>query len=253
MSFDNEVFSISKNGKTFTIEAQLGDYECKKVILCCGRAGWDFTNEIYRDFDLIEKNNVARFGVRLEIADSYVKGFNGSNCTLIKDDIEIGPFSHNGTVIPEDCFEFALASYRSNEQRWESNNVSFNFVKHFEIENGYEQADRIAKLLFIISNDRVLKEKISSILSKRACISLLPKEYNWIVNEINELSNVIPEIINKGYCHIPMIINSLPKIKIKKTLETEMGGLHIAGECLGISGLLSAAISGIICATEVIK
>ena len=252
-SFDNEVRSIIKQKNIFLVTTDLGEYRCKKVVIAVGRSGWRWARDLYASLGIIDNNDFARFGIRMEISSDYMKDFNKSNCSLIKDDLEIGPLSWFGTVIPEDHTDLAISSFRSNEMRWKTDKVSFNLIGNRNFpNNGFEQTDRLGKLVFILANDRVIKERISSILSDKSKISILP-EYNWMKKTIMEFSSVIPEIITKGYFHVPTIIAMPPKINISKNLETEIDGMFVAGESAGVPGLLSAALMGLICADSVCK
>ncbi len=251
--FDNEVVNIHKQNNSFVVTTQFEQYNCKKVIVCTGRSGWRWTRNLYNSLGIIENNDNAKFGIRVEMTSPFMKDFNKSNCDIIKDDLEIGPLSWNGTVIPEDHVDMAICSFRSNENRWKSDKVSFSLLGNRKFENnGFEQIDRIAKLTFVLANDRIIKEKISTILSKKSKISIMP-EYDWLIEAINEVENIIPELSSKGYFHVPAILPLAPRINIGDNLETEIEGLFAAGESAGVTGLLSASLMGIIAADSAVK
>lgn len=254
--FDNEVIKISKQKNMFVIQtSEKEEYRCKKIIVCTGRSGWRWAYDLYSNFGIIEDNNIAKFGVRMEITSNSMKDYNKSNCSIYKPstNIEIGPLSWNGTVIPEDHVDVAISSFRSNENRWKSDKVSFNFIGNIVTENkGFQQTDRIGKLTFVLANDRILKEKISTILSDKSKISIIP-EYEWIKKDINELAEVMPDILTKAYFHVPTIIPLPPKINIGSNLETEVSGMFVAGENAGIVGIFAAAQMGMISADSACK
>lgn len=252
-SFDNEVFKVLKHKNYFIVNTNAGDFHCKKILITVGRGGWRWVSELFSDFGIIENNDVARFGIRAEMPSSYLKDFNQSNCSLIHNLVEVGPFSHSGTVIPEDHIDLAITSFRSNESRWHSDKVSFNIIaeKHFENE-GYQQADRIGKLTFILGNDRVMKEKISTLMSKKSKISVIP-EYGWLLSEIEEINQIIPELINKGSFYAPTLMPLAPQIKLGKNFATVVDGLFVAGETSGVRGILGAAVSGCIAIDGLVK
>src|SRR5574339_575618 len=112
---------------------------------------------------------------------THLKDFNKSNCTLTKgSDLEIGPFSWYGTVIPEDHLDLAISAFRSNENRWKTDKVSFSLIGNRPFPNtGFEETDRMGKLAFVLANDRVIKERVSAILTKKSRISIID-EYNWL-------------------------------------------------------------------------
>jgi uncharacterized FAD-dependent dehydrogenase len=252
-SFDNEIYNITKENNEFVIYSEKGKYICKKVIIATGRSGWRWTKKLYDSFGLIEENDYAKFGIRIEIAETSMKDFNRSNCKLKRDKLEVGQFSWNGSVIPEDHLDFAISAFRSNEGRWQSDNVSFNLISERYFKNaGLEQTDRIGQLTFILTNERIAKEKISNIFSKKSKLSIIP-EYNWLENSIEELTDFVPDLKTKGYFHFPTILPLVPKIKIGNNFLTENDGMYAVGEAAGSVGIYFAILSGIIAAGEVCR
>lgn len=243
-SFDNEVYDITKQKGIFHINSQGGEFKCKKLLITVGRSGWRWANKIYSKFGIVESNDVARYGVRLEMPALFLKDFNKSNCTIYKDNMEIGPFSWNGTIIPEDHVDLAISTFRSNENRWKTDKVSFNFIGSIPMKDGVEEIERIGALTFLLSNDRILKEKVSLIMSDKSKVVSIMKEYNWLKNELTQLSSIIPDILTKAHFHVPTLVPMVPNINIGTNLETELDGLFVAGESAGVSGILSAAAMG---------
>lgn len=253
-SFDNEVKSIYKQKNMFVVVTDNQEYRCKKLIIAVGRSGWRWAKELFSNFGIVDNNDVATFGIRIELNAPVMKEFNKSNCTLTKgEEVEIGPFSWYGTVIPEDHLDMAISAFRSNENRWKSDKVSFSLIgKRPFPETGFEQTDRIGKLTFVLSNDRIIKERVSHILTGKSKISIIP-EYNWLKDTLSELAVAIPEIVTKAYYHVPTISPMAPKINIGSNLETEIEGMYVVGESAGIHGILSAATTGIIACDYVCK
>lgn len=253
-SFDNEVQTISKQKGVFTIVTDEQEYKCKKIIIAVGRSGWRWARDIYSNFGIIDNNDVATFGIRVETTSTIMKDFNKSNCTITKgNEWEIGPLSWNGTVIPEDHVDVAISAFRANENRWKSDKVSFSLIANRPFPNfGFEQTDRIAKLTFVLSNDRIIKERISHILNDKSKISIIP-EYNWTKDVISELALIMPELVTKGYYHVPTILPMAPKINIGSNLETEIDGMFVVGESAGVHGILSAALMGQIASDNICK
>ena len=252
--FDNEVLRVTKTKGLFEIKTEEHTYLCEKLIIAVGRSGWRWAKALYTNFGIVDNNDVAKFGIRVEASSSVMKDFNKSNCTLVKgDSLEIGPFSWFGTVIPEDHLNMAISAFRSNENRWKSDKVSFSLIGNRPFPGtGFEQTDRIGQLTFVLSNDRIVKERVSSILTGKSKISGI-HEYDWLKEEIMELSQLIPEITTKAYFHVPTILPLVPKINIGDNLETEVDGMFVAGESAGIPGILAAGIMGIAAADAVCK
>jgi len=242
-SFDNDIYNIYKKDGLFILECEQGIIKSKKLLLATGRAGWMWYTKLYKQCGIVDSNNVARFGMRIETPASNMKDFNKSNCSIVREDLELGPINWFGTVIPEDHYYFASSEFRSNERRWATKNASFSLIGNVPYSDGAEQADRIAKLTFILTNDRVSKEKISAFLKDKSKVSIIP-EYTWFKDKIEELQGIIPNIISNGYMHVPTIKTLPPKINIGKNLETEVDGLFVAGESAGVIGLLAASVMG---------
>lgn len=254
-NFDVEVKSVCKQKNVFVITTEEKEFRCKKLIIAVGRSGWRWAGELFTNLGIIDNNDTAHFGIRIEMNSMYMKDFNKSNCSIIKsnNDIEIGPLSWFGTVIPEDHVDVAISAFRSNENRWKSDKVSFSLIgnRPFPM-NGFEQTDRVGKLTFILTNDRIIKERVSYITSGKSKISIIP-EYDWLKDTVQELSSVIPELMSKAYFHVPTISPMVPKINIGTNLETEINGMFVAGESAGVHGILSAATMGIIAAESACK
>jgi hypothetical protein len=241
--FDEEISSVTKENGMFLILIDDKQYFCKKLLISVGRSGWRWASELYKNFGIVEDNSVAKFGVRLEMDSSILKDFNKSNLTMRKENIEVGPFSWNGTVIPEDHVNMAISAFRSNENRWKTDKVSFNLIGAIPCENGSEQIDRIGQLSFIVTQERIVKERVTSLINHKSTVSIIP-EYRWIGNWIEDLNLVIPELKEKAYYHAPTILPMTPRINIKSNLETNIDGLFVAGESAGLYGLLNATVTG---------
>jgi uncharacterized FAD-dependent dehydrogenase len=253
MCFDDEVETITKQKNLFIIKSSYKEVAAKRIIVCSGRTGWRWTKSLFESFNIIQSNNIAKFGIRVEASSSVMKDFHKSSCSLVKDGLELGPMSWNGTIIPEDHVELAISSFRSNEARWKSDKMSFDLIGHREFNgDGFNEMSRIAQLTFVWLNDRVVKEKISTIVSGKSKISIIP-EYNWLGETLKEINNFIPELINKGYYHAPTILPLIPKINISNKLETDIDNMYVCGESSGTPGLLAAALMGIIAADSVAK
>ncbi len=243
--FEKEISEIEKQKGIFVIKSGSEEFRCKKIILAVGRSGWRWANDIFTKFGIVENNDYAKFGIKVEMNSGNMKEYNKSNCTLLKqNDLEIGPFSWNGTVIPEDHLELAITTFRSNENRWKSDKVSFSIIGNRYYPNkGFEQTNRLGNLTYVLSNDRILKERVSTIVQKKSKISVLD-EYLWLIDTLQELSGIMPDIITKAYFHVPTILPKAPLINLGTNMESEVPGMFVVGETAGINGLLAAAVMG---------
>jgi hypothetical protein len=248
LNFDTEVFDFLKQDKKFIVNTSHGDFSCKKLILGVGRSGWRWSNNVYKNLGILQTDNVARYGIRVEMPSSALKEFHKSHCSLKKDDIDIGPLQWSGSIIQEDHDDMTVAAFRSNEDRWKSDKVFFSVQKSIEVKSDpCDYVNRIARLSHLLSGDRVGREKIKSFIHGLGDLAEMP-EYSWISGALKTLEPILPNIINRGYFHVPDIDTNVSKINIANNLETEVDGLFVAGECAGIKGIAAAGIMGIVAA-----
>lgn len=244
-NFDEEIESIQYKNKQFVITSYSGSQTiCKKLILASGRSGWRATDKLFNDFGLTSKDRIVRFGVRAELPANSLKEYNRSNGIISNNELEIGPLSWFGQCVPEDHYDMVLSSFRANESRWASDKVSFNVLGKHNVENSVKYLDRIGQLTFILTDERVLKEKIGALLTKRAKVSKL-LEYDWLIEAFSKIEAFMPEIA-KGSFYTPTLLPIVSKIKLTPKLQTEHKDLILAGETTGYSGLLFAILSGVI-------
>jgi thioredoxin reductase len=252
-SFDNEVFGFLKRNDEFLINTNRGEFHCKKIILCTGRSGWRWVNKLYRDFGILAEDDKAMFGITVELAAQYMKEFNHAHCSFKRNDLIVGPLSWGGSIIQEDHADLTVSAFRSNEDRWKSDKVFFSMIGVRDFKNaGCRQTDRLGKLGFLLAGDRVGREKIRPLVRGLSQLNLIP-EYAWLPQAINELTVMIPNLVNRGLFHYPDILPLMSKVKLRSNLESEVDGLFIAGENAGISGIAAAAIMGGIAAESAVK
>ena len=252
-SFDNEIYGILKRDNGFHLNAAKGDFQCKRLILCTGRSGWRWVNQLYRDLGILYRDDTALFGIKVELAGQYIKDFNKSHCTLTRDDLQIGPMSWGGSIIQEDHADLTVSAFRSNEDRWKSDKAFFSIIgKRYFQNSGCKQTDRLGKLAFLLAGDRVGREKIRPFMRGESQLNLIP-EYSWLPKAIEDISAFIPTIISRGYFHYPDILPLTSEIRLGNNLESEVDGLYIAGENTGISGIAAAAITGGVAAESASK
>jgi uncharacterized FAD-dependent dehydrogenase len=253
LSFDNEVFDFIKKNNHFQVNTSSGEFNCKKLIICTGRSGWRWTNNIFKKLGIHVEDTVSSYGVRVEMPSSIMKDFNKSHCSFTRQDIKVGPLCWYGSIIQEDHADLTTAAFRSNEDRWKTDKVFFSVRKYTNIAlDGIKNTERVAKLAFLLSGDRVGREKIKKFLKSESQIGLVP-EYAGFQEIFSELEVFIPNIVSRGYLHIPDIETVTSKINIASNCETEIDGLFVAGESAGVSGLAAAGIMGALAVEGALK
>lgn len=253
LSFDTEVFSFTKTGRKFSVITSQGDFNCKRIILSVGRSGWRWVNSVFKSFDILQENKDAKYGVKVEMPSSALRDFHKAHCSLTKEGLEIGPLHWQGSVIQEDHDDMTIAAFRSNEERWRTDKVFFSVHRIIPIEqDACFHVDRIAKLSHLLSGDRVGREKIKNFTKGMGDLAMMP-EYSWVGGTLQELEPVFPNIISRGYFHVPDIDTNTSKINVTSNLETEIDGLFVAGECAGIKGIAAAGLLGAVAAEGAAK
>lgn len=253
MQFDTEVFKILKKKNQFLIHTEAQDFSCKKILFTPGRSGWRWATDFYKELGMDVEDDYAYYGVRFEVSGQYVKELQKSNLSFYSEDREVGPFLWNGTVMPEDHADMVVSTFRSNEERWKTEKVTFSYINKFKFEgDGVNQCERVAKLTYLLFNDRVSKEKNKIFLKGHSQLNLLP-EYNWLHSAIEEMDGILPDFITRGSYYIPDILPMPGKIQLNENHMSEISDLYIAGESAGYRGIMGAALSGILAADGVVK
>lgn len=254
--YNLEIQDIKKNKDYFILIDEHGnEHMAKKVIMAPGRGGWRWAAEIFKKLGLDYKNDQGLFGIRVETTMANLKSFNESSCKLTKSgklNYQVGPFNWGGTIIPEDQGSAAITAFRSNENRWKTDKVSFDVLLNKTYDNNaFEEIDRLTNLSFIITNERILKERVSYLLNEKSKLSILP-DYKPLIPIIQDLSEIIQDI-NKCYFYAPTAITLAPKVNYSDKFETQLKGLYVVGETAGEQGILFSALSGICAAAAIMK
>lgn len=253
--FDTIITKIEKNKNEYFVYSNNVQFLCKKIIIATGRSGWRYLGELFQNLQIEYIDNMSTYGIRAEMPLKFLKDFNGSHCRLINSSEEVGIFDWNGTVIPEDHSDnLVISAFRSNEDRWKSEKVSFPIlIKNYAgAHRGASEAERISKLVFLLSNDRVNKEKIKTLIKGDSQFSMLP-EFDKIKKIIEKINEFIPDLILHGSYYVPMLIPHPPITKLNSDLETEQEGCYLAGEAADIFGIISSMVTGFIVADAVTK
>lgn len=260
LSFDTEVYSLLKSGRKFAVHTSQGDFNCKKIIMAVGRTGWRWVHDQYKNLGLLQTEAVpVKYGVRIEMPSSALKDFHKAHCSLLRSDLEVGPLHWMGSIIQEDHENMTIASFRSNEDRWKSDKVFFSVHRVIPFEeapkpilmpkmglvpmNTKSYIDRLAQLSHLLSGYRVGREKVTNFSKGVGDLAMMP-EYKWVTDTLREIEPIFPNIISRGYFHVPDIDTNISNINIASNLETEVDGLFVAGESAGIKGIAAAGITG---------
>lgn len=256
---DTQVVKVIKNKDIFSIEIDNDNNSnittkiyAKSIVIAMGRSGWRIAHQFCQDLGLKLNNDKTTFGIFVEMPSDNnegLKDFNKSHCLLNAKNIELtlGPISWGGTVIPEDHEDLTLTSFRSNENRWKSDKVSFKIIQTInnKFNCGLEEAERLGKLPFVLGNDRVTKEKIKLIEKKQSVLSQLP-EYQWLIKTLKEIELFFPNLISKASCYFPCVKTSYSTIDFNNNFETTLENFWLVGESAGIEGIYGAMISGVL-------
>lgn len=270
--FDFEIKELVKCGKNFEMLIEEDAGEDKKeiiikgtnVIWAVGRSGWRLTNNIFKNLGIYNRNDYSYYGFRAEMASSHMKEFNDSHCSFKKNNLLIGELNWRGSVIQEDHCDLIISGFRSNEDRWKTDKVSFSVInKVLNKNNGAEQTERLGKLACVLFDDgqgRVGKIKGSDFINVKCDLKYIP-EYDWVEDVINKISIIIPPFIEKSYLYFPDIntgsgvngFNNDLKTDIDENFcSTKIPGLYVVGESTGSKGLIFALSSAIIASKQLI-
>lgn len=222
--FNTEVISINKNDENFTVNSSGKKFIGKKCILATGK----YSAEWLKSLNIKCLENPIKIGMRVEIPIQ--------NCNLdienvydIKTNLFIGGIETN-----------VLSTITYNVPFQKSRKMSFLIgVETTDLEN----ALRVAKIINVLSNDKIRIEKMSEHMEKSGLSHL--DFYKEIYKILQILSKKIPLFTNYATIYSPEILFQ-GILEVDKFMKTNVKDLYGAGECVsGINNIIDAMISGI--------
>lgn len=247
--FGNEINKINFDEKGFLIHTSKKLIFCgKKCILSIGERCPNWILDLYKAVNIKISKSHARLGVRVETPSKLLKKFLQlfGDLQLESDNILINDVRIN-SLIGEKDEEELISSFSYSVPYKKSEKTNF-FIS---LEDTCEEVTRITKIINILSNDKIRRERLDDFLNGNSVLTSL-NQFDAIRKSLQILSLSIPSFVDYSTVYIPEI-KTKGSISVDKDMKTEIEGLYSVGECTkSVNGLLDAFISGYIAGNNII-
>ncbi len=241
--YDAEVVSITKDKAYFKIATENSVFYSKKCIIATGRNSYTFIDKFCKTIGILMENANIEVGVRVEMPTSVFnkiidlnENFNMDCDTAYCDDTYHGSFVYE---LEENDVMTAFAHTIPDKKTDKTS-----FMVGFEANSNSEEVMRIVKIVNILSNDRLKKEKIKDYMNNSTVLQHL-ELFSGLKEAFAKIHEVIPSFIDVASMYVPEIKfhGALP---VNSKMKTAIPGLYGIGECTTRSNtIIGAMASGI--------
>jgi hypothetical protein len=124
------------------------------------------------------------------------------------------------------------------------------FMAGFAAENGFAEALRTTRIVNVLSNDKVRRERIYDFMQGKSVLKHMP-QFECLIAPFIEFDRLVPKFMTTAAMYVPetRIGGALPA---GEDMRTALPGLYGAGHCVaGTRTLLEAMASGMTAAQSV--
>jgi uncharacterized FAD-dependent dehydrogenase len=244
--FGHKVKNISKDSDLFVVETELQKFKCKKCLLSTGKNSIEWISQICQDLNINVINNSVKLGVRVEVPTFKIN-------QVVED---------CGDIKADNCEDSRINSFVSE---WEDSNIvsafghglidkksrRTNFMVGFDVD-GVNEAIRNVKIINVLANDKVKKERIEDFMVGKSILTHL-ESFGELHKTFKEIEKIFPSFINYAIMYVPEI-RLKGVLPVDSHMRTEINNLYGAGECTSrVNTLIGAMASGLISAKTILK
>ncbi len=286
---DCPVQAITMNDHGFVVAHEKGQLEASRVVAAPGRVGAYWLREVSRSLGVGPDFGPLDVGVRVEFpAELYTHVERVMYDAKLRvrtrtyDDV-VRTFCTNprGFVVREDYDEFSLVNGHA-ENNHKTENTNFALLVHIEltdpVEDTTEYGRAIAKLATTIGGGKPILQRLKDLETGRRStperISRVPIHPTLaahtpgdlsmalphrvvvdVLEAIQRLDRIMPGLASDGtLVYAPEIKFYDTRYRLKRGMETEVPGFHVAGDASGHSrGIVFAAVTGVLAAREILR
>lgn len=252
--FNTEVERLEHKRDKFILHTTRGQLEARRCLLATGAFSAPWLDSVCGMLDLKFGSPRVRLGVRVEVParleafrrflrvmdDLCLVDDGGGQLEDLRVDSRIGDREGGGIL---SAFAHTIAG--SQPERT-------SFMAGFDVEGGFAEAARIAKITNILANDKIRRERAADFVHRRG-ISEHLGQFDPVRRALQNLDRMVPSFLSFATVHIPemRVWGALPT---DEKMRTAFPGLYGAGECLEkVDGLLDAMASALVSAQSIME
>lgn len=249
--FQVEAREVTQEGAGFKISTDKGSFFANRCLIAAGSRSAEWVSALCGGLGLKPVKPSVRLGVRVEMPTRMLKIMAAKQGDILAEhgDIRLDDARFGGFVGEWEDFGMVSAfGYTLPDKRSERTN----FMAGFPAEHGFAEALRTARIVNVLSNDKVKRERIHDFLQGKSVLKHLP-QFERLIGTFIEFDRLVPRFITTAAMYVPetRIGGALPA---DEKMKTALPGLYGAGECVaGIRTLLEAMASGLTAARSVME
>ena len=287
--FDTPVHALRVLADGYAVEAENGEFTCKKCVVSVGRSGSKWIEKICHELEITTHSNRVDIGVRVELpavvfshlTDELYESKIVYRTEKFEDDVRTFCMNPNGAVVNENTNGIVTVnghSYEDKSKHTENTNfallVSKHFSEPFKDSNGYGES--IARLSNMLGGGVIVQRFGDLIRGRRSTVKrveegtvtptlaatpgdlslVLPKRIlDGIIEMIYALDRIAPGTANDDTLLYGVEVKFYNmEVDVNSHLETRYPGLYVIGDGSGITHSLShASASGVYVARDLLQ
>lgn len=143
-------------------------------------------------------NRIFYVGVRIEIAAKCCPKDLEQNFNANSKDVKLFDLFSNGKIFLDKREDFFLAKGEMAAKK-DAKLANFSILVHMK---NKDDAQRIIKIINVLGNDKIIKEKIKTFYNKKSVLNQIP-ELDPLYNAIIQLNKIVPGLISNGHYYVP--------------------------------------------------
>lgn len=248
--FNTEVIDIEKSDKII-VKTSKGNYTASKLIMATGKHSTIWLNEICRTNNIKFTVPKPKIGVRIELPTALInKKVDFNEQTNISEDITVEDVCRNSFVAEwEEGGILSALGCNFPNKKTDRTTVMLGFTPE---NTSIEEIVKSIKIINILSNDKVKKERIQDYISNRSVLKHV-KLFDGIHKSIEDLNKILPMFMNYGMIYIPEI-KFEGIVSVNNKMETNIKDIYSVGECSNkATTIMGAMATGLIAGRNILK
>ena len=247
--FQTDVKEVVLGQTGFVAVTDRGKFTAKRCILATGSRSAEWIMDMCSSLGTVSVKPTVRLGVRVETSTKLLSVLVAKQGDILT---EQGPVRFDdarfGGFVGE-WEDFGMVSAFGHTLP-DKHSQRTNFMASFAAENGFIEAMRVARIVNVLSNDKVRRERIYDFMQGKSVLKHIP-QFECLIAPFIEFDRLVPKFIATAVIHVPetRIGGALP---VGEDMRTALPGLYGAGQCVaGTRTLLEAMASGLTAAQSV--
>lgn len=247
--FQTDVKEVVLGQAGFVAATDRGSFTAKRCVLATGSRSAEWIMDVCSSLATASIKPTVRLGVRVETSSKLMRPLVAKQGDVLMeyDQVRFDDARFGGFVGEWEDFGMVSAFGHTLPDK---HSQRTNFMASFAAKNGFTEAMRVARIVNVLSNDKIRRERIYDFIQGKSVLKHIP-QFECLIAPFIEFDRLVPKFMATAVMHVPetRIGGALPA---ETNMRTALPGLYGAGQCVaGIRTLLEAMASGMTAAQSV--